>query len=116
MNYTTKYFDLSAGEDLFFCQVLTDFDALEAAPQIAAIRGIEGNSERGLYFFEMVEEISAFDIECNSNLDAFLYEHSDSGFSEDLSELTQDMEESGKQEFIWERELLAEFCKIKKTA
>lgn len=116
MNYTTKYFNLSSNDGLFLLQILTDFDALESAPQIAALRGIEGNAKRGLYFFEMVEDISAFDIECNSNLDAFLYEHSDSGFSEDLSELTQDMAEASKQDFIWERELLAEFCKMKKSS
>lgn len=116
MNVSTKYFNLSDDNGLFLLQILTDFDALESAPQLAALRGIEGNAERGLYYFQMVEEISAFDIECCSNLDAFLYEHSDSGFSEDLNELTQDMEESNKQDFIWERELLAEFCKMKKTA
>ena len=116
MAYTTKYFNLSNDDGLFLLQILTDFDALESAPQIAALRGIEGNAKRGLYYFQMCEEISAFDIECCSNLDAFLYEHSDSGFSEDLSGLTQDMTEASRADFLWERELLAEFCKMKKTA
>ena len=115
MIYTTKYFNLSEGEDLFLLQILTDFDALETAPQIAALRGIEGNNERGLYYFQMVETISAHDLETSASLDAFLYEHSDSGFSEDLSGLTEDwLAPSGRIDFMWERELLSTFCHMDK--
>lgn len=108
MNYTTKYFDLSAGEDLFFCQVLTDFDALEAAPQIAAIRAIEGNRERGLFYYQLCDTISAFDLECGGQLESYLWERNEFGYSTDL---TDQLHEALKcpPNFVWDLELMERF-------
>lgn len=89
----TQHFDLSDKNGLFVVQVTTDHLALRNAPQTALIQGVEGDPERGLFYFEMTETVTAADLESDASLDAFLFEHSDSGYSETVTEITPDIVE-----------------------
>lgn len=87
----SRYYDLSDDNGMLAVRIITDFDALKDAPQTAFIQGVEGEGGRGLFYFEMTETLSAFDIECGSNLEAFLFEHSDCGYSESVTEITPEI-------------------------